>query len=87
VIISTYNLRYSVLRFQIFLVDENQIANATDLLCETTPIYEYEGRGFLLIIITDMPSECSFFQIENVRVFQRRLEANEKVKLNVPNRN
>ena len=27
-IISTYNLRYSVLRFQIFLVDENQVANA-----------------------------------------------------------
>ncbi|CAF1148855.1 unnamed protein product [Adineta steineri] len=43
-IISTYNLRYSVLHFQIFLVDENQMAYATDLLCETTPIYEYEHK-------------------------------------------
>ncbi len=49
------------MRFQIFLVDENQIAYATDLSCEATPIYEYEGIGFLFIIITDMSSECSFF--------------------------
>ncbi|CAF4413597.1 unnamed protein product, partial [Rotaria magnacalcarata] len=26
------------------LVDKNQIAYATDLLCETTPIYEYEDK-------------------------------------------
>ncbi len=42
--IKHYNLRYSVLRFQVFLIDENQIAYPTDLSCETTPIYEYEGR-------------------------------------------
>ncbi|UJR18520.1 hypothetical protein I4U23_005426 [Adineta vaga] len=41
-IISTYNLRWSVLRFQIFFVDENQLAHATHLSCETVPIYEYE---------------------------------------------
>ena len=34
----------------------------TDLLCETTPIYEYEGIGYLLVIITDMSSEYSFFR-------------------------
>ncbi|CAF2135465.1 unnamed protein product [Rotaria magnacalcarata] len=29
---------------QASLVDKNQIAYATDLLCETTPIYEYEDK-------------------------------------------
>ncbi|CAF2053435.1 unnamed protein product [Rotaria magnacalcarata] len=44
IIIENYNLRYSVLHFQIFLVDENQIAYPTDLSCETTPIFEYEDK-------------------------------------------
>ncbi|CAF1123142.1 unnamed protein product [Adineta steineri] len=43
-IISTYNLRYSVLRFDIFLVDKNKNAYATDLLCKTTGIKEYENK-------------------------------------------
>ncbi|CAF1039688.1 unnamed protein product [Rotaria sordida] len=43
-IIENYDLRYSVLHFQIFFVDENQIPYPTDLSCETTPIFEYENE-------------------------------------------
>ncbi|CAF1503394.1 unnamed protein product [Adineta ricciae] len=43
-IINTYNLRYSVLHFQIFLVDQNQIAHSTYMSCKTEPIYEYEYK-------------------------------------------
>ncbi|CAF4876077.1 unnamed protein product [Rotaria sp. Silwood1] len=38
------NETINVLHFQIFLVDENQVAYPTDLLCETTPILEYEDK-------------------------------------------
>ncbi|CAF3003740.1 unnamed protein product, partial [Rotaria sp. Silwood2] len=43
-IIEKYNLHYSVLHFQIFLVDKNQIVYPTDLSCETEPIFEYEAK-------------------------------------------
>ena len=42
--ISENNLRYSILHFQVFLVDQNQLAYATDLQCQTDSIYEYECR-------------------------------------------
>ncbi len=43
-VIGEYNLRYSVLHFQIFCVDQNNNAYPTDMQCQTEPIYEYEGK-------------------------------------------
>ncbi len=45
--IKEYNLQYSVLHFQIFLVDQNNKAYPTDLECQSEPMYEFEGK-FLL---------------------------------------
>jgi hypothetical protein len=42
-----YDLRYSVLHFQIILVDQNNCAYPTDLQCQTLPIYDYEGKFFV----------------------------------------
>lgn len=43
-IIDEFRLDNSVLHFQVFLIDENQNAYATDLICETNQIYTYEGQ-------------------------------------------
>lgn len=45
--IKKYNLAYSILHFQIFLIDQYNKAYPTDLQCQTEPIYEYEGRFFM----------------------------------------
>ncbi len=44
--IKKYKLAYSILHFQIFLIDQNNKAYPTDLQCQTEPIYEYEGGFF-----------------------------------------
>lgn len=43
-IIEAFHLNYSILHFQVFLIDGNQNAYATDLICETNQIYTYEGQ-------------------------------------------
>jgi hypothetical protein len=83
-IIENCNLRYSVLHFQIFLVDENQIAYPTDLLCETARIFEYEGR---IVFTYHYTYSSKFFQPTSVRIFNRLLCLNENIRKNVYNRN
>ena len=43
-IIEAFHLNYSILHFQVFLIDGNQNAYATDLICGTNQIYTYEGQ-------------------------------------------
>ncbi len=44
--IKKYQLQYSILHFQIFLVDRDNKIYPTDMKCQTGPIYEYEGKLF-----------------------------------------
>jgi hypothetical protein len=48
-VIEEYKLRYSILHFQVFFVDENNNAYPTDMQCHTEPMYEYEGKNFVFM--------------------------------------
>ncbi|UJR38547.1 hypothetical protein I4U23_031213 [Adineta vaga] len=43
-IIEDYNLRYSILIFQIFLVDDDHVAYPTDLICQSESLFEFEHK-------------------------------------------
>ncbi|CAF1260117.1 unnamed protein product [Adineta ricciae] len=49
ILVEKYDLRHSILHFQIFFVDTNHVAYPTDLLCETDSIFEYEEKDRLEI--------------------------------------
>lgn len=49
-LINEYRLRYSILHFQVVLVDENNQIYPTDLQCQTEEIYEYEGVNILIVV-------------------------------------
>ena len=42
--IEEFQLKWSILHFQVFLIDSDQCAHATDLFCETEQLYAYEGH-------------------------------------------
>jgi len=46
--IEHYNLRQSVLRFQIMLTDANNILYPTNCCCETVTLTEYRGKLYLV---------------------------------------